>query len=87
MDEKSLFDVTVDILLERQALVGAELQRRFKRTKPFRMEPIKNEDLLYDYNTKGFEIFSQLYETQGEEVALDYRNEMEELKLKMGGKR
>ena len=85
MEEKSIFDLTVDILVERQRAVKVELQRRFKHTKPFRMEPIKNEDLLYDYNTRGMEIFKQLYETQGEEVAMDYKNQMEALKVKMGG--
>lgn len=86
MDEKSVFDLTVDILVERQRLVKAELQRRFKKTKPFRMEPVKDEDLVYDYNTRGMEIFKELYETQGQEVAEDYRNQMEILKLKMEAK-
>lgn len=85
MTETSLYDDVVDELIERQRLVKAELQKRFKKTKPFRMEPVKDEDLLYDYNTKGFEIFSQLADTQGIEVAIQYRDEMERLKAKMGG--
>lgn len=83
---KSVFDLTVDILIDRQRLVKAELRRRFKHTKPFREEPVKNEDLLYDYNTKGLEITRQLFETQGEEAAMQYVDEMENLKLKIGVK-
>lgn len=86
MGEKSIADMTVDILVERQRLVKTELQKRFKRTKPFRMEPIKNEDLLYDYNTRGMEIFKEILETQGEETAMEYKNQMEALKVEMGGK-
>ncbi len=81
--EKGFMDLVVEELLGRQESLRVELRSRFKRTKPFRMEPVKDEDLLYDYNTKGFEIFRELYETQGEEVAMDYKNQMEQLRIKM----
>lgn len=48
--EESLYDMTVDILVERQGLVRAELIKRFKKTKPFRMEPVPKKDLMAHYN-------------------------------------
>lgn len=83
--EETIMDKVVDRLKERRNLVRERLYKQYRHTKPFRMEPVSNADLLYDYNTNGIEIFRQLYETQGEDVAMDYKRQMEELKAKMGG--
>ena len=80
--EKSIFELAVEELLERQHLTKLELRKRFKGVKPFRMEPVSDADLLYDYNTRGFAIFSEIANSEGLDAAIEYRNSMEMLKKK-----
>ena len=47
--EKSVFDITVDILIERQKLTRAKLREMFKGVKPFRMEKVSDEDRIAKY--------------------------------------
>ena len=47
--ETSIFDMAVDILLERQNDVTLELHKRFKNTKPFRMEKMSDADRINEY--------------------------------------
>ena len=80
--EKSIFDLTVDELVSRQKLVKSELHKRFKKTKPFRMEPVSDEELLYEYNTKGYEVFSNIARAKGMDAAIEYRDKMEQIKAR-----
>ena len=50
--EKSVFDLVIDDLVERQKDLKTELRERFKRTKPFRMDPIPRKEMIYKYETK-----------------------------------
>jgi len=83
--KETLMDKVIDKLKERREIIKKRLYEEYRHTKPFRTEPVKDEDLLYDYNTKGIQIFKELYETQGEEVAMDYKRQMLTLKAKFGG--
>ena len=47
--EKTIFDMAVDELLERQYYTTLELRKRFKGTKPFRMEKMSDEDRISEY--------------------------------------
>ena len=78
--EKSIFDLVVDDLVERQRMAKAELQERFKRSKPFRMEPIPPEEMLYEYNTLTPEKMNTLIDTYGRETVNEMIFEMEQLK-------
>ena len=49
-DDKSIFDLAVDELLERQKLTTVELHKRFKGTRPFRTEKMSDEDRLAEYH-------------------------------------
>lgn len=49
MMEKSIFDMTVDILVERGKDARNILVERFKKTKPFRMEPMSDKDMVDNY--------------------------------------
>ncbi len=46
---KSVFDITVDILLERQKLTKAKLREMFRGVRPFRMEKVSDEDRINKY--------------------------------------
>ena len=78
----SIFDEATDILKGRLNDAYAELKTQFKGTKPYRKEPISSDEMLLEYNMRGFEMFSQIADTQGIEAATKYRDEMEALKQK-----
>lgn len=62
MDNKdSIYDLTIDILHDRQNAVRGEIQRRFEKTKPFRTVPISNDELLVAYNQLNDDINAPLY--------------------------
>jgi len=85
MLEDSLYDLIVDELVARQRLVKAELAERFKKTKPFRMEEIPVDEMLYEYNTMTPEKLNAMVETYGRDDVNQYIMEMEQLKRKRGG--
>ena len=84
--EESIYDMVVDQLLERQSMVKAELHDRFKRTKPFRQEPVSPKEELVQYDELTPEKKQWLLQNFGSEAVLPYFNRMEELKNKYGGK-
>ena len=53
-----------------------------KGTNPFDKEPVSNDDLLMEYETKGFETFSQIANEQGLDAGIAYRDKMEQLKAR-----
>ena len=57
--------------------VAKRVANDLKNTRPFDKEIVTVEEQIYDYNTKGFEIFTQIADTQGPEAALAWQNEME----------
>ena len=82
--EKSVFDLTVDILHERQQDLRAELKTRFKKTKPFRTEPMDNKELIYYYDMLNMEDMQFLVVKHGEETLNDFIYEMETANRRMG---
>ena len=85
--KENLYDVAMSGIGEVIEAVSDSIASEFKGKNPFDKEPISNEDLLYDYNTRGFEIFSQIANTEGIEAAIAYRDKLENLKQKkMGGR-
>ena len=84
MTEPNLYDLVVDELVERHRLVRAELVKRFKRTRPFRMEKISDEEMLNSYNNLTPEIMSDLINRYGRENVNEMIFTMEKLKAKRG---
>ena len=83
--ELSLYDLVVDEMLARQKDVRAELAQRFKKTKPFRMEEVPKDEMLYEYNTMTPEKFNTLLNTYGREAMNEMVYKMETLKKKRRG--
>ena len=50
MADASIYDLIVDELIQRHKDVKAELHERFKRTKPFRQEPVSRREMIMDYD-------------------------------------
>ena len=84
--EKSIFELAVDELVERQRLTKLELRARFKKTRPFRMEEVPTDEMLYEYNTMTPEKLNAMIESYGREDVNQYIMEMEQLKRKRGGR-
>ena len=82
----SVLDLTVDELHERRNLVKAELKERFKKTKPFRKEPVSPAEALYYYNQLTPEKMQGLLETYGRDEVNEMIYEMEKIKQKRGGR-
>lgn len=78
--ESSIFDMTVDILLERQNLVRKELAKRFKKTKPFRMEEVPDEERIQDYlGWQGTPQEQEFRQQFGDEAVDKVHSEMHQL--------
>ena len=80
--EKSIFELAVDELVERQRLTKLELRARFKKTRPFRMKEIPGDEMLYEYNTMTPEKLNAMIESYGRDDVNQYIMEMERLKRK-----
>lgn len=78
--EQSIQDLAVDILKERLRGAQALMKERYKKTRPFRKEPIPEREQLYLYETRGYETFSQIANEQGLSEAVKWKNKMEQLK-------
>ena len=67
--------------------VSDDIAKEFKGKAPFDREAIPEDELLYEYNTRGGQAFRQIADTQGMEAATNYIRKMEELKRKKQGGR
>ena len=83
-DERSILDETVDILVERQRWTKEELRKRFKRTRPFRMEPVSDNEMIQKYDNMTQEQWVELMNTHPQDEVEDYKNSMENLKIRRG---
>ena len=83
-DELSILDETVNIEVERQRDVTEELRKKFKKTKPFRMEPVSDNEMIRRYDSMTQEQWTELMNTHSQDEVGGYKNEMENLKIRRG---
>ena len=81
--KENIHDRVVNKLLERNVRVRAKLTERYKKTKPFRQEPMDNNELLLYYNMLNSDDMDFLVQKHGEDTVNTFIFEMETLK---GGK-
>lgn len=67
MANESIYDLVVEELLSRQQDVRAELKERFKKTKPFRQEPVSPKEALVEYDELTPERIQQMRQEFGDE--------------------
>ena len=84
--KEALGDKVVNRLHERRESVRSRLREIYKRTKPFREEPISNDELLFYYNDLDQSDMDYLLQTHGRDKVQTMIYEMETLKAKRGGK-
>lgn len=75
--EKSVYDMVVDEMVDRHRLVKAELQARFKKTKPFRQEPKTHKELVMDYD-EFLKNESQLRTNFGDDAVDTYKLKLQD---------
>lgn len=80
MTEKGIHDLAADEVQRRYGLVKEELKRRNRGKKPFRMEPVDNDTLLYIYDNMTEQDVMYGIKTYGEEAVNNFMFEMEQLK-------
>ena len=82
MAKENIGDLVIDELLRRRGLVKALLQKDYKSVKPLRMEPVSNDELIQRYDSMTQEQWMELMTTQSPEEIENYRNKMENLKMR-----
>lgn len=82
--EASIYDYVVDELLSIQSDVRTELNEMFKKTKPFRQEPMSDREALVMYDELTPDKKQWLLQNFGAEAVLPYFSKMESLKEKYG---
>ena len=80
--EKSIHDLALDELHERRKLVQEEVTEQYRGKKPFRMEPVDNDTLLYIHDNMTPEDMDYAIATYGEESVNDWLYEMNKLKTR-----
>lgn len=80
MVNESIYDLVVDELLNRQKDVRMELMERFKKTKPFRQEPVSSKEALIEYDEMTPERIQRMREEFGDEPVDLYLGNMEQTK-------
>ena len=85
----SIFDKVTDKLLKRNDRAMEVMRARFAHTKPYRTEPISNDEMLLYYDQMTTDVNSQLYlqtliQRNGEDSVRDFIMRMEQLKQKRG---
>ena len=75
----------VDLLHQRAAGVQDKLRQQFKNTKPFRMQEVSNDELLFYYNQLTQEQMMTLIQRHGRETISGFIGEMEQLKTRRQG--
>ncbi len=78
--KQTIMDRAIDLMLERSRLVRAKLQKQYKTTKPFRMEPMSNEEALNQYMGLTPDDMRGLIDRHGEDEVNQMVMEMETLK-------
>ena len=82
MAKGNIGDLVIDELLRRRGLVKALLRKEYKSVKPLRMEPVSNDELIQRYDSMTQEQWMELMSTRSPKEIEDYRNKMENLKMR-----
>lgn len=82
--ETNIYDLIVDKLHERKTVVKDMLTKRYKKTTPFRMEPVDNDQLLYVYENMASQDVQYGIAQYGRDAMNDFIFEMEKSKQRRG---
>ena len=72
MTETNLWDMVVDELKERHRMTKEELHKRFKKTNPFRMEPVSKAQTAQEFAQIDPEVQQALRQDFGDDTIDSY---------------
>jgi len=75
-------DTITDLVKDRLNSAVSEAKKQFQGTNPYRKEPISEKEQIYNYETRGYDIFKEIADTQGIEAAIIWQQKMEEMKAR-----
>ena len=78
--EESRFERVLAKMMTRVERVSSKISADFKNVKPFDTEIVPMDEQLYDYETRGYELYQQIAREQGIDAAEEWMNKMEEAK-------
>jgi len=82
---KSIFDSALEGIGEIIEELTGSLSKEFKGADPFDREKVSDEEQIYQYETKGYDMFKQIADAKGLEAAVMWRGDMEQLKARRQG--
>ena len=83
--KENRYDRIIAKLVERNKRVQAKIGAQFKKTAPFRMTPVSEEEMLYKYDQITPEEMDGYIQNYGEEAVNDMIYNFETLKTKKQG--
>ena len=82
MTEKNLYDIVQDTMRERNFLYRDELHKRFGKTNPFGMKPLKDDEVAWIYDNMSEEDMQYAIEKYGDVEVNSWIQEMETRKMR-----
>jgi len=80
---ENIYDIAIDELHKMRKMVRGELSKEYKKTKPFRMEPVSKEQQIYDYEQLTPEDMGNMLNTYGEDSTNEFIFRLEKMKREM----
>ena len=81
--EDNIYDEVMGEIKNLMLEIKADFQKKFKHTKAFGVEQPLPKEQLYEYETRGYEKFQEIANTQGLVKAVEWRDEMEKQKQRL----
>ena len=84
MAKEHIGDLVVDELIRRRGVVQLILRRDYKSVRPLGMKPVSNTELVRRYDSLTPEQWDEVTANADPVEVEDYRNKMENLKIRRG---
>ena len=82
MAKENLYDLALKDITEIVDEVSDSIANEFKKTRPFDKEPVDPNEMLLEYNMRGYQKFKEIADTEGLEAAVKWGEEIEKLKTR-----
>ncbi|KKN06519.1 hypothetical protein LCGC14_1076490 [marine sediment metagenome] len=79
MPNENIYDEVLGDVKNIMLEIRDGIRKQYKNVKPFATKPISTEEQIYDYNTRGQEIFNQIADKEGPQTAVKWQQDMEKI--------
>ena len=77
MPSENIFDEVLGDVKTIMLEIRSGIRKQYKNVKPFATKPLSIEEQIYDFQTKGFEMFKEIADKEGPQSALKWQQDME----------